>query len=131
MPHIEEIIVDNTVNISDEFASKLINLQILTIHSTNKSQKLNSIVLTKFMNNSNRLLKLNLELIEINQSHVNQMPSRFPLLNELKIKDCRLDNLDFVHQLHHLETFTTNCDLNTKQTLNLLLHSCSPKIEFC
>ena len=131
--YVKEISLDESIKLNDDlddFISKLTNLQVLNIQSTDNQLKLNSSVLIKFTNSSTKLIKLNLESIEIYQLHMDLMPSKFQLLNELRIADCTLNNLDFINQFKFLTTFTTNCDLNVKQTTKLLLKS-PVRIVFC
>lgn len=130
--HVQEISVDdNSLQISDEFASSLANLRALSIESSGRQANMNSSALLNFMAGSPKLTRLNLRSIELDQAHIDLLPVKFPLLQELTIKDCHLRNLEFIQQFAHLHTFTTNCDLNVQQTTRLLLQCCPVKIVFC
>lgn len=132
--YVSEIsIEDNSLQISDEFATNLSNLLALSIESSTGREKanLNSSALLSFMAGSHKLTRLNLRSIEIEQEHIDLLPSKFPLLNELTIRDCSLRNLEFIPKFAHLHTFTTNCDLNVQQTTRLLLQCCPVRIVFC
>ena len=130
MPYIKEIAIDEYVEISNAFVEKLVNLRALSLRSTEQC-KMNSKILLQFMDTSTKLTKLNLESIEIDQVHMNLLPLNFRDLQELKVKDCHIKCLDFINQFKRLEKFTTNCDLNVKQTSKLLLECCPVKIVFC
>lgn len=122
---------DNSLQISDDFTTKL-NLSELSIESSGKEKtKLSSSALLSFMNGSPRLTRLHLKSIDTKQKHIDQLPAKFPLLNELTIKDCSLSNLEFIQKFASLHTFTTNCDLNVQQTTKLLLQCCPVRIVFC
>lgn len=131
--YVKEIELDNNgLELNEEFILLLENLEILTIQSTNENEeKLSTKVLTKFMKNSTKLQKLNLESISIVQEHIDLLPSTFKFLKELKIKNCIIGNLNFVNKLNFLKTFSTDVDLNVRQTTKLLLERCPVKINFC
>ena len=130
--HVRAISIDdNSLQISDEFATKLTNLQMLSIESPSSEAKLSSSALLSFMNGAHRLTRLHLKSIDIQQAHIDLLPAKFPLLTELTIKDCTLKNLEFIMEFAHLHTFTTNCDLNVQQTTKLLLQCCPVRILFC